>query len=348
MVEADQANIVYKYKNIKLKMFKTNLNIKFNKKCLKARIIPNYINIKTNSKSKIAKLVLKKAQIIWFKLEIKELYKKKNLLNQKLYLAHLELINKINNTLVNEVICNINYNLEEQIKKIVKTKENKFKKLFKKHNDKKEKITVTHEFYPRLINLTNIEFENTEIELLEKGLSYNLPEYNKKTIDFKEIINAETTIKSIESQDLQNEIRTVINSKINKLSKEKIFKINKKSKKLNKFKKDIINIKNIKNKLNNNNALIVKADKGQTVVIIGENELMKKSYDFINENNIEKINKDPTEEYVKDINNKINKCTKIIPDNQKLALKQIKAKAPEFNALIKLQKQGMPGRPLII
>ena len=72
MVEADQANIVYKYKNIKLKMFKTNLNIKFNKKCLKAKITPNYINLKTNSKSRIAKLVLKKAQLLWLKLEIKE------------------------------------------------------------------------------------------------------------------------------------------------------------------------------------------------------------------------------------------------------------------------------------
>ena len=190
-------------------------------------------------------------------------------------------------------------------------------------------------------------YKSVEIELLEKGLSYNLPEYNQKTLDFKEIINVESTIKSIESQDLQNEIREVMNSKINKLSKNKIFKIDKKSKKLNKFKKDVIDIKNIKNKLKNNNALIVKADKGQTVVIIGENEYMEKSYDFINENNIEKINKDPTDEYVKDINNKINKCTKIIQDNQKHALKQIKAKAPEFNALIKLQKQGMPGRPLI-
>ena len=37
--------------------------------------------------------------------------------------------------------------------------------------------------------------------------------------------------------------------------------------------------------------------------------------------------KDPTDEYVKDINNKINKCNKIIQDNQKPALKQIKAKA---------------------
>ena len=74
---------------------------------------------------------------------------------------------------------------------------------------------------------------------------------------------------------MQNAIRTIINRKINKLSKN-IFKIDKKSKKQNKFKNDIKNIKNIKNKLKNNNAMIVKADKGQTVVIIGDNEYIKK------------------------------------------------------------------------
>ena len=47
--------------------------------------------------------------------------------------------------------------------------------------------------------------------------------------------------------------------------------------------------------------MIVKTDKGQTVVIIGDNEYMKKSYDFIKDNNIEKIKKDPTDEFVKEI-----------------------------------------------
>ena len=53
-----------------------------------------------------------------------------------------------------------------------------------------------------------------------------------------------------------------MNSKFNKLSKNKIFKINKKSKKLSKFKKDLIVIKNkLKTKQGSMSAFITRRSK---------------------------------------------------------------------------------------
>ena len=77
MIEADQAKLVYKFKKIKIKIFKINLNIKFNKKCLLSKIIPNYVNININSKSQAAKRAKHKAQLNWISNEIKEQYLKK-------------------------------------------------------------------------------------------------------------------------------------------------------------------------------------------------------------------------------------------------------------------------------
>ena len=59
------------------------------------------------------------------------------------------------------------------------------------------------------------------------------------------------------------------------------------------------------------------------------------------------MKKDPTTHFVKDINKTINTCSKLIDEKEKYKYKQIKAKAPKFNAVIKIQKEGMPGRPLV-
>ena len=64
----------------------------------------------------------------------------------------------------------------------------------------------------------------------------------------------------------------------------------------------------MKTKLIDNNALIVKADKGNTLVIMDTDSYSDKVHDFISNNNIKILNSDPTELYVRELNNCINKC----------------------------------------
>ena len=64
-------------------------------------------------------------------------------------------------------------------------------------------------------------------------------------------------------------------------------------------KRQIYILKNINSKLVKQNAMVVKADKGKTCVIIYADKYNKKVHNFLNENNIQKLQKDPTGKYQK-------------------------------------------------
>lgn len=69
--------------------------------------------------------------------------------------------------------------------------------------------------------------------------------------------------------------------------------------------------------------------------------------EYILKNNIEKINVDPTMNFLKNINNAINKTSNIINKYQKYHSKMIKPSAPKITGLPKIHKQDRPIRPLI-
>ena len=74
--------------------------------------------------------------------------------------------------------------------------------------------------------------------------------------------------------------------------------------------------KNIHNKLSKNKAIITRADKGKTTVIIYEHEYHKKIRAFLSENNIEPILTDPTNKYQTHITKKLKQCDLIFPKKQ--------------------------------
>ena len=76
-------------------------------------------------------------------------------------------------------------------------------------------------------------------------------------------------------------------------------------------------------------------------------EYIQKSYDFINNNGIIKINMDPTQNYKTEINEAINNSLNLFDDITKRIIKQINPQAPQFNGLHKIHKQNTPIRPLI-
>ena len=51
-VSAQQARIVYKYRNTKEKLLRTNASIWFNKTCKAERLQPRYINMKVNGNNR--------------------------------------------------------------------------------------------------------------------------------------------------------------------------------------------------------------------------------------------------------------------------------------------------------
>ena len=105
----------------------------------------------------------------------------------------------------------------------------------------------------------------------------------------------------------------------------------------------------INNKLKSNNAIICKADKGNSIVIIYEQQYIQKVYDFINSNsNIEELKNDPTKFYKQKINSTIEQCKNLFKNNgTRRYLKTINPKAPQFTGLLKIHKQDTPIRPLV-
>jgi hypothetical protein len=77
-VNAKQAKLVHQYRNIKMKLLKSNAAIWFNKVCRSEQLTPSYIDIKVsgdNERSRKTKNAATKHRI---NTELKFLYKKKS------------------------------------------------------------------------------------------------------------------------------------------------------------------------------------------------------------------------------------------------------------------------------
>jgi len=184
-----QAKSIYQYNSLQTKILKCNANIMFNKQCLSKNLIPKYANIKIPRTSKAASFTQTKTHTIRIKDEIRFLYMKKTLLNKSLYIAHLKVAQEWGDTwpLIRDYIHN---SINTDMAKKYNTQEKKIKKLENtKNNDHKH----LHSFHPRVINKTNINFSTNELNLLNKGLKYNLP-YKQKNWISTLAIEAETVI----------------------------------------------------------------------------------------------------------------------------------------------------------
>jgi hypothetical protein len=79
-----------------------------------------------------------------------------------------------------------------------------------------------------------------------------------------------------------------------------------------------------------------------------DKELLRQKIDtFIQENNIMKLSKDPTESYKKLLQKAMQKYEDPVEKNTRKYLLNIKPTAPRINAYIKTHKENKPIRPVI-
>lgn len=172
----------------------------------------------------------------------------------------------------------------------------------KEQNSLQKNNAVAHQFYPRVINLTEIDFTNEEANLLNKGLKYSFKNKGSKQSLINEIINAKTAINSISDEETKTVVRHVIDNKIIKIKKILKAKNNKTS-----YNKETKIFKEIKRKLAENNCIVTKAVKSQTLVIIVFESYKNKVQDFIVNNNIVEIESDPTDSFNNDVKSMLKK-----------------------------------------
>jgi len=76
--------------------------------------------------------------------------------------------------------------------------------------------------------------------------------------------------------------------------------------------------------------MVAKADKGKTCVIIYTDEYNKKVHNFLNENNFQKLQKDPTNKYQKLITKTLQHSDLIVNKKQKKYVIQKKPQPPDL------------------
>ena len=76
-IDAKQAKDIYRYKNIKRKLYRINAAIWYNKSCRQRQLTPAYVNVRINGKKQQCQKTLRTANQYRINQEIKFLYTKK-------------------------------------------------------------------------------------------------------------------------------------------------------------------------------------------------------------------------------------------------------------------------------
>lgn len=340
-LNAEQANLANQYKDVKLRLRKTIENIKFNKTCLEHNLVPSYIIVKISVKSKAAIKAKKLAESAWIRNEIKALYAKKDILNKLLLKKHLNLLNSIHVSQQYSILSHIDQQLDRKIAQKKNTQDKKIRNLMEKQHTK-EIIKCSHIFHKRVINYTDISFDENELKLLNKGLQFNFPN-NKKTSMLSELLNIESAIKRIKISETRESTRVIMSNKAKNLAK-----IQSTSRRYNtKFSELRHAATSIRDKITEHDAVITKADKGNSIVILYNKDYVEKVTDFFNKNNITALDKDPTAINSKQINKIISNSKTLLNANEITYLKVTNPQAPIFRGLPKIHKINAPIRPLV-
>jgi len=212
------------------------------------------------------------------------------------YSLHVALANSWNNTWPY-----IRRTIEEKLQKEAQHK-------YKTIATKLDKLTLTqtktpkeiHTFHPRVINNTNITFNNNETNLLQKGLKYNTHAKQKNWLQ-NLALEAETAITQLPTTE-RDAYRKLVAKRIETLQRE-----NKTKPENRHTHPEAKIIKSIQTKLRDNNAVIARADKGNSIVILPKTQYQSKIQDFLHANNFHTTKTDPTKTFQTQVRKTIKK-----------------------------------------
>ena len=103
----------------------------------------------------------------------------------------------------------------------------------------------------------------------------------------------------------------------------------------------------IKDKLHENKALIKKADKGSSLIIVYQNDYKQKVLDFIANSGAEIVKSNIPTKFQKDLRSTINSCKSLIDIDNKGRLINLNPETPPLRGLIKIHKEGTTIRPVV-
>jgi len=106
-------------------------------------------------------------------------------------------------------------------------------------------------------------------------------------------------------------------------------------------------IRSIQNKLKDNKAMITRADKGNSMVILPTHQYMTKIQNFILNNNFHTTTTDPTNTFQTEIRQTIKESTALIPKESRWKYLNMNPSAPSIKRLTKIHKPDWSIRPVV-
>lgn len=331
---------VHDFRKCKFQLVKVILAIAFNKKCLEEKVIPKYIKVNIKNNSKAAQLAKVKCELYWLRCEIRAQYKRKELLNRQIYVLHLQLSNLLTPVHFICILDDVSAFIKTEHYTISQRHNKKLTALISKRNSYNSRSSVDECFFDRVINSTTINFNDSELNLLNKGLKHNIaPKININNI--KEVI-VKTKI-ACDIAKLNNCDKNAVGNKISKL----IDKHTDRNKAQGKFPDESKVLTKINKKLKDSKALIVKADKGSSAVIMYEKDYLNKTLEFFQNNNIKEINSDPTLKLQAKLKKVLKECHFLLTSNEKSECMEMNPSAPKLRSQPKIHKADCPIRPIV-
>jgi hypothetical protein len=188
-------------------------------------------------------------------------------------------------------------------------------------------------FYQRTINLTNIKITKEEQKILDHGLQYRL-EKRIKTYWMNLIIETERAIKLLDNRT-QSAFRILACKKL-----RQIYNSNRNTNRTQK--RQTYTVNKLKQKLSENNAMLAKANKGKTTIIIYIDDYTKNVQEFLTRKSYTTNEKQP---HPKRLQTVTNYSTTKLPHFRQKTEQVFNTKnptPPKLNAKLKLHKTNIP------
>ena len=227
--------------------------------------------------------------------------------------------------------------IEDKLRREIKIK-------YKSLDNKLQKLTQAqrttprehHTFHPRVINNTNIPFSNKEMRLLQKGLKYNIHAKKKDWIQ-TQALEAETAITQLPTNE-RDVYRKLVADRIDRLQRQNPSHETHPEAKL---------INSIRKKLKENDAMITRADKGKSIVILRTHQYEIKLQEFLDDNEFHTNTSDQTAKSQTQIRATVRQSPTLIHKELRWKYINLNPSAPSIKGLIKIHKPDQPIRPVV-
>lgn len=319
---------------LKKRMAAISEDIRFLKICIKKGITPRSHKIKLNSAIPAASKQKADMERQLMKNSIKNLYGKLDYVTLEAYHSHLKLGKQMQENRRDDLyrtMAKIRRGFECEKERKRKLQEKKKRQLMSKKMDKKKTmIEPGSQLIPGIVvNKSKEEFTVEQMDLLNKGLNYAI---NVKQIPKEEIImDIEAAIK-FAPEAAKKEVRE---------HAERVIKT-KKNYKGRKATEETRIVKELKNKP----VYYMKADKGNTMVIMDKEEYDERVKEKLRNGKFREIKTNPLPESLKRIEKTLAKCADLLGDNVG-RVRMPNPCLPRIRCLPKLHKEGNEMREII-